>query len=141
MSRRLLRHPPAFWSTLKTIKLLKSYNLTGERFETMNDAMLRLKKISFRTEVWAAIPIQIFLFCLDAGYLVTLFAAVKMCAAGSLSVQGLFSFAFIGYFLFETVKSLGPQLVELRYVSHILKAHRRSIRIGGTALQRAEATA
>ena len=105
----------------KTIKLLKSYNLTGERFETMNDAMLRLKKISFRTEVWAAIPIQIFLFCLDAGYLITLFAAVKICAAGSLSVQGLFSFAFIGYFLFETVKSLGPQLVELKYVSLSIK--------------------
>ena len=105
----------------KTIKLLKSYNLTGERFETMNAAMLRLKKISFRTEVWAAIPIQVFLFCLDVGYLITLFAAVKICAAGSLSVQGLFSFAFIGYFLFETVKSLGPQLVELKYVSLSIK--------------------
>lgn len=105
----------------KTIKLLKSYNLTGDRFETMKKAMLRLKKISFRTEVWAAIPIQIFLFCLDAGYLIMLFAAVKMCASGSMSVQGLFTFAFIGYFLFETVKSLGPQLVELRYVSLPIK--------------------
>lgn len=105
----------------KTIKLLKSYDLTGERFETMNEAMLRLKKISFRTEVWATIPIQILLFCLDAGYLITLFAAVKMCAAGGMHVQSLFPFAFIGYFLFETVKSLGPQLVELKYVSLSIK--------------------
>ncbi len=99
----------------KTVKLLKSYNLTGDRFKTMNDAMLRLKQISFRTEVWTAIPIQVFLFFLDAGYLVMLFAAVKMCVAGSMHIQGLFSFAVIGYFLFESVKSLGPQLVEIRY--------------------------
>jgi len=105
----------------KTIQLLKSYDLIGERFETMNEAMLRLKKISFRTEVWATIPIQIFLFCLDAGYLLTLYASVQRCAAGSLSVQGLFSFAFIGYFLFETVKSMGPQMVELKYVSLSVK--------------------
>ena len=105
----------------KTIKLLKSYNLTGESFETMNEAMLRLKKISFRTEVWTAIPIQVFLFCLDAGYLVMLFAAVKMCAADSIPVQDLFSFSVIGYFLFESVKSLGPLLVELRYISISIK--------------------
>lgn len=101
----------------KIIKLLKSYNLIGDRFETMNEAMLRLKKESFRTEVWTAIPIQFFLFCLDAGYLIMLFAAVKMCTAGGMSVQDLFSFAVIGYFFYETVKSLGPVLVELRYIS------------------------
>lgn len=39
-----------------------------------------------------------------------------MCATGSMSVQSL-----IGYFLFETVKSLGPQLVELKYVSLSIK--------------------
>lgn len=100
----------------KTIKLLKSYNLTGESFEAMNEAMLQLKKASFRTEVWTAIPIQIFLFCLDIGYLITLLAAVRMCAIGSMPIEGLFSFAVIGYFLFETVKSLGPQLVEVRYI-------------------------
>lgn len=101
----------------KTIKLLKSYHLTGDRFKTMNEAMLRLKKISFRAEVWTAIPIQIFLFCLDTGYLVMLYVAVKMGAAGSMPVQNLFSFAVIGYFFYETVKSLGPMLVELRYIS------------------------
>lgn len=87
----------------------------------MNDAMLSLKKVSFRTEVWTTIPIQVFLFCLDAGYLLMLFAAVKMCTAGSMPVQHLFSFAVIGYFFYESVKSLGPVLVELRYISISIK--------------------
>lgn len=100
----------------KTIKLLKSYNLTGDRFETMNEALLCLKKSSFRTKSGRLIPIQVFLFCLDAGYLLMLFVAVKICAAGNMFVQDLFSFAVIGYFFYESVKSLGPVLVELRYI-------------------------
>lgn len=72
---------------------------------------------SFRTEVRTTIPIQIFLFCLDAGYLVMLWAAVRSCATGDLSVQNLIAFAVIGHYFYEAVKSLGPMLVELRYVS------------------------
>jgi ATP-binding cassette subfamily B protein len=101
----------------RTVKLLKSYNMTGERFATMDQALLRLKRISFRAEVLTAIPIQIFLFCLDAGYLVMLWAAVRGCATGGLSVQNLIAFAVIGHYFYEAVKSLGPMLVELGYVS------------------------
>ncbi|QUI23907.1 ABC transporter ATP-binding protein [Vallitalea pronyensis] len=100
-----------------TIKLLKSYNLIGKRFERMDEVMLQLKKVSFQTEVWTAIPIQIFLFCLDAGYLLMLFLAVKMSAAGDMPIKDVFTFAVMGYFFFEVVKSLGPVLVELRYIS------------------------
>jgi ATP-binding cassette subfamily B protein IrtB len=101
----------------RTVKLLKSYNMTGDRFATMDQALQRLKRISFRAEVWTAIPIQIFLFCLDAGYLVMLWAAVRGCATGDLSVQNLIAFAVMGHYFYEAVKSLGPMLVELRYVS------------------------
>ena len=101
----------------RTVKLLKSYNMTGARFGTMKDAILHLKKMSFRTEAVTGIPVQIFLFCLDAGFLGTLFAGVHMCANGNLAVHYLFPFAVMGYYFYESVKSLGPMLVELRYAS------------------------
>jgi ATP-binding cassette subfamily B protein len=101
----------------KTIKLLKSYDMIGDRFETMNEAMLNLKKMSFRTEVWTGIPIQIFLFCLDTGYLMMLLKAVHMCSVGTLTIEKLFSFAVIGYYFYEPIKTLGTMLVELRYMS------------------------
>lgn len=104
-----------------TIKLLKSYNLIGERFEKMDEAMLRLKKASFRAEVWTAIPIQIFLFCLDVGYLLMLLLGVRMCTTGNMPVRDLLSFAVLGYFLYEALKSLGPVLVELRYIKISIK--------------------
>jgi ATP-binding cassette subfamily B protein IrtB len=105
-----------FLEYFRTIKLLKAYNLTGTQFGTMNEAMLRLKQVSFQTEVWATIPIQFFLFCLDAGYLLMLFVAVKACATGGMPLQNLFSFAVIGYFFYEAMKAVGPILVELRYI-------------------------
>ena len=101
----------------KTIKLLKSYDMIGDKFETMNKAMLRLKKLSFRAEVWTGIPIQLFLFCLDAGYLLMLLIAVKMCTAGNLTIVNLFAFAVIGYYFYEPIKSLGTMLIELRYMT------------------------
>lgn len=101
----------------RTIKLLKSYDMIGNKFATMDEAMLRLKKMSFRAEVWTGIPIQVFLFCLDVGYLLMLYAAAHMWAAGSISIETIFSFAVIGYYFYEPIKTLGMKLVELRYMS------------------------
>lgn len=101
----------------RTIKLLKSYDMIGDKFATMDEAMLRLKKMSFRAEVWTGIPIQVFLFCLDVGYLMMLSAAAHMWAAGSLSIETLFSFAVIGFYFYEPIKTLGTMLVEFRYMS------------------------
>jgi ATP-binding cassette subfamily B protein len=101
----------------RTVKLLKAYNMTGARFGTMKNAMWHLKKMSFRTEVVTGIPVQIFLFCLDTGYLATLFVGVHLCAKGSLAAQYLFPFAVMGYYFYESVKLLGPMLVELQYAS------------------------
>ena len=101
----------------KTIKLLKSYDMIGDKFETMNKAMVRLKKLSFRAEVWTGIPIQLFLFCLDAGYLLMLLSAVKMCTTGNLTIVNLFAFAVIGHYFYEPIKNLGTMLIELRYMT------------------------
>ena len=101
----------------KMIKLLKSYDMIGDKFETMNKAMVRLKKLSFRAEVWTGIPIQLFLFCLDAGYLLMLLIAVKMCTTGNLTIVNLFAFAVIGHYFYEPIKNLGTMLIELRYMT------------------------
>ncbi len=97
------------------IKLLKSYDMTGSAFRQLDGAMRYLKKMSFRTEVWAGIPIQIAMFLLDASYLLTLYVATRMHASGSLEISQLFSFAILGYYFFEPVKQLGMMMVMLRF--------------------------
>ncbi len=99
----------------RSIKLLKAYDMAGKEFKTLDESMLRLKKLSFRTEVFAGIPVQIALFIMDTGYLVMLALAIKMAVAGSLAIPELFSFIVLGFYFCAPVKQLGIELVLLRH--------------------------
>lgn len=99
----------------RCIKLLKAYDMAGEAFESLDVAMLRLKRRSFQTEVFAGIPVQLFLLTLDAGYFVMLAVAVYMCSSGALAIPELFSFIVLGYYCFAPIKQLGMLMVALRH--------------------------
>ena len=99
----------------RTLRLLKAYNMTGEHFDSLKQAMLELKKQSFRVEVFTGIPVQVFLLILDVGYLLMLLTGAWMIAAGGLGVVNYLTCAILGYFFFAPVKNLGIMLVELRY--------------------------
>ena len=102
----------------RTIKTLKSYDMTGSSFKELDKSMLYLKKMSFRSEVWTGIPVQIALMILDVGYLVMILFAVKMCLAASISIPELFSFVILGFYFFEPIKKLGINLVLLRHAAN-----------------------
>jgi ATP-binding cassette, subfamily B, bacterial IrtB/YbtQ len=102
----------------RTIKTLKSYDMTGSSFSELDKSMLHLKKLSFRAEVWTGIPVQIALMILDIGYLLMLFFAIKMCISTAISIPELFSFAILGFYFFEPIKKLGINLVLLRHAAN-----------------------
>ncbi|UZJ36932.1 ABC transporter ATP-binding protein [Prosthecochloris sp. SCSIO W1103] len=99
----------------RTLRLLKAYNMTGERFDSLKQSMLDLKKQSFRVEVFTGIPVQVFLLILDMGYLLMLLTGAWMIAVGGLGVVDYLTYAILGYYFFAPVKNLGIMLVELRY--------------------------
>lgn len=99
----------------RTLRLLKAYNMTGERFDSLKQSMLELKKQSFRVEVFTGIPVQVFLLILDVGYLLMLLVGAWMITAGGLTVVNYLTYAILGYYFFAPVKNLGIMLVELRY--------------------------
>ncbi|MCW4022325.1 MAG: ABC transporter ATP-binding protein [archaeon] len=101
----------------KNIKLLKSHDLLGNQFKSMEQAFVDLNKMTFKTETFAGIPMQIFLVCLDVGYLGMFFYSIPLYFSGTLPLQHLIAFAIIGYYFYEPVKSLGALIVELRYAS------------------------
>lgn len=101
-----------------TIKTLKAYDMTGDSFRELDRALLHLKKLSFRTEVWTGIPVQIALMILDIGYLLLLFCAIKMTLAGTLEIPALFSFIILGFYFFDPIKKLGISLVMLRHAAN-----------------------
>jgi ATP-binding cassette subfamily B protein len=103
-----------------SIKVLKSFNMVGENFEELDKVMLKLKKLSFRTEVWTGIPIQIALLIIDLGYLFTIFIGAKMCINNTMTIANLFTVTILGYYFFEPVKQLGISIVLLRHAKNSL---------------------
>jgi len=100
---------------LRTIKLLKSYDLIGDKFESLKKAVTDLNKMTFKLELWAGVPMQIFLFLLDIGYLVTFLTAVYFYVADNLPIQNLVAFAVLGFYFYEPLKSIGTNLIEMHY--------------------------
>ena len=101
-----------------SIKLLKSYNMIGENFNELDLAMRRLKKLSFQTEVWTGIPVQVALLILDFGYVSMLYFGTKMTISGLISIPKLFSFLILGYYFFEPIKQLGISVVMMRHAKN-----------------------
>ncbi len=102
----------------RTIKPLKSFSMTGKSFSELDRAMIKLKKLSFISEVWTGIPVQIAMFILDAGYLAMLYYAVKYTLAGDIAVYELFTFTILGFYFFEPIKNAGVILVLLRHAAN-----------------------
>ncbi len=100
---------------VRCIKLLKAYDMTGKSFKTLDTAMLDLKNRSFKIEVTAGIPVQLFLLILDAGYFLMIYIAVMMLAKGTLDIPVLFCFVVLGHYFIIPVKQLGINLVDLHY--------------------------
>jgi ATP-binding cassette subfamily B protein len=100
-----------------TVKLLKAFGITGSRFETLDSAMLKLKKLSFQAEVFTGIPVMIALYLLDLSYFVALYTGIPLVSRGSLPLADLFSFAIIGYYFLAPVKQLWIMLVLLRHAN------------------------
>lgn len=99
----------------RTLKLLKSYNMVGENFKTLDNSMRELKTISFKQEVYTAIPVQVFVFILDAGYILTLLIGAYFSWRGLLTPIEVITYSIGGFYFFTPIKVLGIMLVELRY--------------------------
>lgn len=99
----------------RCIKVLKAYDMVGDRFTSLDDSMKNLKKAAFQVEVFTGIPVQLFLFILDGGYFFMVFASLYFYSQGMIVISDLLSFVVLGHFFYAPVKQLGINLVELRY--------------------------
>ncbi len=102
----------------RTIKPLKSYDMIGDNYKELDKAMIHLKKLSFRAEVFAGIPVQIAMLILDIGYLLMLLIAIKMTLVAEISIPVLFTFVILGFYFFEPIKNIGIIMVLLRHAAN-----------------------
>ncbi len=102
------------------IKVLKAFNMTGKHFKELDKAMIKLKKLSFKSEVFTGIPVQIAILIMDFGYLFTIYQASILALNQQIIIAEAFSFIILGYYFFEPIKLLGISMVMLRHSKNSL---------------------
>ena len=74
------------------MKIVKSCNLEGESFDKLNQALLRLKKISVKVELAVGVFMSSASMVLQAGIGLTVFVGCKLLIAGSVDFLTLLMF-------------------------------------------------
>lgn len=99
---------------LEGIKIIKACNVTGERFNVLNDALLKLKKISVRVELAVGVFMSSASMILQSGIGITVFVGIKLLISGK---TDLLTFLM---FLLMVTRIYGPFLAILGQLSTLL---------------------
>lgn len=110
VSSRLLEY-------LQGIKALKAFNLTGSRFQRLDDVLAKFKSDSIRLEAAAAGPVMVFLTVLELGFVGLLLLGMHLYVHGSITIPILMIFLVMGYKFFEPLSNFGLFVSEMRYMS------------------------
>lgn len=99
---------------LEGIKIIKACNVTGERFNVLNDALLKLKKISVKVELAVGVFMSGASMILQSGIGITVFVGIKLFISGK---TDLLTFLM---FLLMVTRIYGPFLAILGQLSTLL---------------------
>lgn len=99
---------------LEGIKIIKACNVTGERFNVLNDALLKLKKISVKVELAVGVFMSGASMILQSGIGITVFVGIKLLISGK---TDLLTFLM---FLLMVTRIYGPFLAILGQLSTLL---------------------
>ena len=106
-----------FLEYVQGIRHIKSYGMTGQRFRSLDNALVDLRKESIRVE---AIPGP---FILSAGvvfevfFILMIWLALYYFSRGTLSIPTFIAFLIIGYRLYEPMKILMVEYPVLSYMN------------------------
>jgi ATP-binding cassette subfamily B protein len=102
---------------LEGIKIIKSCNLDGERFEALNRSLRELKRLSVKMELGTGVLVTGAQFVLQAGVGITIFAGTALLSGGRIELMHLVLSLLIVVRMYGpiiTVLTLLPQLFYLR---------------------------
>ncbi|MDR0628951.1 MAG: ABC transporter ATP-binding protein/permease [Treponema sp.] len=102
---------------LEGIKIIKSCNLDGERFEALNRALRELKRLSLNMELGMGVLVSGAQFILQAGVGITIFTGTALLSGGRIELMPLILSLLIVVRMYGpilTVLTLLPELFYLR---------------------------
>lgn len=99
---------------LEGIKIIKACNISGERFNVLNNALLKLKKISVKVELAVGVFMSSASMILQSGIGITVFVGVNLLISGKTDLLTLLMF------LLMVTRIYGPFLAILGQLSTLL---------------------
>ena len=113
---------------LEGMKIVKSCNLEGESFDKLNQALLRLKKISVKVELAVGVFMSSASMVLQAGIGLTVFVGCKLLIAGSVDLLTLLMFFLMATRLYGPILAILGQLSTLLNLDVVTDRMRKLLR-------------
>ena len=102
---------------LQGLRIIKAYNMEGEKFSRLKDSFLRLKKASIRLEALSGPFVLLSIAIVRAGLTFMVLTGVYLILSGSLNVLTFVMFLVIGSRVFDPLTNALTNFAEFRYFS------------------------
>ena len=102
---------------LHGIKVLKAFNLTGDKFKRLDTTLRRFKDESITLEASAGGPVIVYVLVLELGFICLLMLGIHRFLLGGITLPVLLIFLVLGYKFFEPLISFGFFVSEMRYMT------------------------
>ena len=102
---------------LQGLRIIKAYNLEGEKFSRLKDSFLQLKKASIRLEALSGPFVLLSIAIVRAGLTLMILTGVYLILNGSLSVLTFVMFLVIGSRVFDPLTNAMTNFAQFRYFS------------------------
>lgn len=102
---------------LQGIKVLKAFNLTGNRFQRLDAVLKKLRNDSIKLEGGAAFPVMGYMIILELGFVGLLLVSTFFLSEGTITIPVIIMFLVIGYKFYEPLQQMGVFVSEMRYMT------------------------
>lgn len=109
---------------LEGIKIIKACGLSGERFSTLNNALLAMKKIAVKVELASGILVQCASLILQASLGIVIFIGTVLIAGGQIEFLPLLVLLMFSAQIYGPILSILSQITSLFHLATVTKRMR-----------------
>lgn len=99
------------------MKVLKAYNIKGEKFYRLDNTLNRLRRTSIALEAYSAPVVFAYMLVLECGFIATLLIGTYYLFDNTLTAPMFMLFIVIGNRIYDLIQGLGGFIVEMRLMN------------------------
>lgn len=100
------------------IKIIKSFNVTGKRFNSLRQSLWDFREASVKLEAFIEIPLLVYTVIVEAGFIVVLLAGTYLLFGGQVTAATFFMFLVLSLGLYRPIQELAVYAAVLKLYSN-----------------------